>query len=746
MKNIIIKKSIACLLALLMAFLSFPAMAVTAEAKDPLALSSEPTAIISVKTEDGKDISVIAWENICYVKKPIDIKFHFPPIPNIPEVNATQLLNIYVPVNASEKSPIILFVDNSGWFMNTKPTMLKDGDVLPANNDKKAALGEALESGYLVVTYSCRGRNDSPNAGEYLGHSPATMTDTKAVIRYLRYNDAVLPGDSNKVIVTGTSGGGALTSILAASGDSSDYYPSLYEIGAAGMTSETISTISDAVFAAIAYCPITDLPNADQAYEWVYGPIREIYKANNLTLEEVNPNPKAMGAPTSTDQVFGESVLAASNELAAKFITYFNNLNLKDEKGNLLKADDNSFKDAIVALMEKGVEKEFTSEYPSSDIAPAQGNYQWLNIEEGKANIDWNEYLYWIGTKNTGLKTAPAFSNRGTPNQHPALNEDNIFGARDQAYSPFEFWSWNNHIAEDNKVGKNNTKLDWDSYLETEEGELLNLQMKMTNPIPYLLSDVEGKSAPYWYVRHGMIDRDTSFAVTSTLYYSLINDDSIEDVNFNFSWLKPHSGNYDVPEAYAWLAEIMEQEGYIPHTFADVNVRDWFSEYVANAYASGLIDGKTKTSFAPFENLTYAEAVKLAATMHQKYTAGSVTLNNSTPWYMSYVNYAKEKGIITKDYDWNATATRAGYMEIFANALPENALIAINTIADNAIGDVPMTHESADAIYKLYRAGIVRGVDETYNCSPDSNIRRSEVAVILIRMLDSTERSEFIIE
>ncbi len=170
------------------------------------------------------EIPVMAWESIVYVEKPTEINFHFPPIPNVPEINTTQLLNIYVPTNASEESPIILFVDNGGWFNNTKPIMLEDGDILPGNDNKRAAVGEALKEGYLVATYSCRGRNDSPIAGEYQGHSPATMTDTKAVIRYLRYNDGTLPGDSEKIVVTGTSGGGALTAILSASGDSSDYF------------------------------------------------------------------------------------------------------------------------------------------------------------------------------------------------------------------------------------------------------------------------------------------------------------------------------------------------------------------------------------------------------------------------------------------------------------------------------------------------------------------------------------------
>jgi len=121
-------------------------------------------------------------------------------------------------------------------------------------------------------------------------------------------------------------------------------------------------------------------------------------------------------------------------------------------------------------------------------------------------------------------------------------------------------------------------------------------------------------------------------------------------------------------------------------------------------------------------------------------------LKNGDPWYMSYVDYAVENGIISGDYDWNAPATRAGYMEIFANALPDSALPEINIIADNAIADVPMVNENAEAIYKLYRAGIVLGIDDVHNCSPDSNIKRSEVAAILIRMMDATARRLFSIE
>ncbi|MCL2815678.1 MAG: S-layer homology domain-containing protein, partial [Oscillospiraceae bacterium] len=183
-----------------------------------------------------------------------------------------------------------------------------------------------------------------------------------------------------------------------------------------------------------------------------------------------------------------------------------------------------------------------------------------------------------------------------------------------------------------------------------------------------------------------------------------------------------------------------------PFPFTDVLEKDWYYSDVKIAYESGLINGKSDTSFAPDDNLTYAEAVKLAACMHQLYTTGKVTLvpGAGSDWHSTYVSYAKTNNIIAKDYAWNTPATRAGYMEIFASALPDDALAAINVVPGGKIPDVPMAHAQASAIYKLYRAGVVQGVDTvTRACNPGSNIKRSEVAAILTRMMNPDKRVEF---
>ena len=177
--------------------------------------------------------------------------------------------------------------------------------------------------------------------------------------------------------------------------------------------------------------------------------------------------------------------------------------------------------------------------------------------------------------------------------------------------------------------------------------------------------------------------------------------------------------------------------------FLDVEEGDWFYYDIKTAVESELINGKSETTYAPYDNLTYAEAIKLAACMNQLYLNGEVTLANGNPWYKPYVDYCKDKEIITKEYNYDENVTRAGYMEIFANALPDDALKAINNVPDGSISDVKVSSPYAIYVYKLYRAGVVTGVDEKHNCNPDASIIRAEVATILSRMMDTSKRKPF---
>jgi hypothetical protein len=200
-----------------------------------------------------------------------------------------------------------------------------------------------------------------------------------------------------------------------------------------------------------------------------------------------------------------------------------------------------------------------------ADIDAASKNEQgeagakdWLVLNaDGTYTYDFAKHLNWI-CANKALKVVCAFSNKGLP--WAATNEDSLFGTTAYEYSAFEPWSWDHDSVEGNGCGKDDTGLTWDEFMATEEGQYLALQMRMSNTVEYL-NDHEGEDAgvkaPFWYVRYGMNDRDSSFAVETILRYSMSNNTSIKDMSFEFAWLKPHAGDYDVTEAYTWLDGVL---------------------------------------------------------------------------------------------------------------------------------------------------------------------------------------------
>ena len=119
----------------------------------------------------------------------------------------------------------------------------------------------ALATGYVVVEPGCRGRDQKNSSGEYYGKAPAAIVDLKAALRYVRYNKN-LPGNKDWIISSGGSAGGALSSLVGASGNSSLYDADLTALGAA--------SADDNVFLSACYSPITDLNHADGQYEWMW--------------------------------------------------------------------------------------------------------------------------------------------------------------------------------------------------------------------------------------------------------------------------------------------------------------------------------------------------------------------------------------------------------------------------------------------------------------------------------------------
>lgn len=179
--------------------------------------------------------------------------------------------------------------------------------------------------------------------------------------------------------------------------------------------------------------------------------------------------------------------------------------------------------------------------------------------------------------------------------------------------------------------------------------------------------------------------------------------------------------------------------------FSDVAATYWAASMVKTCYEYGLMQGTEPKSFSPKGDLTVAQAIVMADRIHEIYTTGRSTLENGTPWYQTYVDYALENGIIAKgDFtDYTAKATRAQMAYIFCNALPESTLSAIN--ADQTIPDVNASTPYATSIQTLYRAGVLTGSDIYGSFNPGKNIIRAEAATILARMAIPAHRQHVVL-
>ena len=99
-------------------------------------------------------------------------------------------------------------------------------------------------------------------------------------------------------------------------------------------------------------------------------------------------------------------------------------------------------------------------------------------------------------------------------------------------------------------------------------------------------------------------------------------------------------------------------------------------------------------TYGPDESFTLAQAIKIAACMHQLYHEGEISLTNGDPWYTTYVDYAVRNGIAPESYgglsrsEYDSPISRRDYVRLFYNALPVSEYLAINDIADGAIPDV----------------------------------------------------------
>lgn len=463
-------------------------------------------------------------------------------------------------------APYVLPVNTPGFNASQAPTWLADG------------IASYTQAGMIYLQPGIRGRDNTTDSQgqEVVGGAPWGVTDLKAAIRYVRYNKDVLPGDTDKIVSFGHSGGGAQSAILGASGDSTLYNPYLEALGAA-MKDKEGNPISDAPYGTMTWSPITSLDYADAAYEWNLG-------------QFADSNTRAEGTFTQ----------ALSQDLAKEYANYINQLGLKHEGQalTLTESSEGIYTQGSYATYLEGVVNQSLNNFLAdtsfpytSDGASPGGSTESVTYETAQAYIDsLNAEAQWVTYDaaanrakissladfakyvKTASKSVPAFDALDR-----SLAENAVFGVADA--NELHFDQLVARLLKNNQA-KYEILTDWNSQYVTDFesdlaktdslGKTIAERQDLYNPMFYLTSAYSGyqtsKPAPHWRIRSGLSQGDTALTVETNLALALENqaNGAVKSVDFATVWGQGNTTAERTGHASAnfiqWVQEIVAQD------------------------------------------------------------------------------------------------------------------------------------------------------------------------------------------
>lgn len=212
----------------------------------------------------------------------------------------------------------------------------------------------------------------------------------------------------------------------------------------------------------------------------------------------------------------------------------------------------------------------------------------------------------------------------------------------------------------------------------------------------------------------------------------------------------PEDGETLDVEVYAWpydgsvVSDVPSSAGGGEAAFEDVT--GWEKEYVYYLVERGIVQGRTETLFAPLDNVTRAEFVKmLAAAAGQTAEGDGKTSFSDVPadsWYAPYVAWAEKNGMV------NGSGGRFNPSD---NITKQDMAVMIERYAEKAAGvsipemeagvvfadDASISSYAKAAVYKLQKAGIISG-DINGKFYPKSSATRAQAAKMLAVFLQVT--------
>ncbi len=417
-------------------------------------------------------------------------------------INSSGTCNGYTAATA----PIVVPVNTSGYSAQSAPS------------GTSSTAATYTDEGFIYLWPGCRGRTHG---------APLGVTDLKAAVRYYRYLAAQgsVPGNTDLIFSFGHSGGGAQSAIFGSSGNSSLYDDYLSAIGAN-------TTYKDNICGSMCWCPITNLDQADAAYEWNMGLTRSSLSSANQSI---------------------------SKGLAAEFAEYINAIGFKHPtSGETLTLSSTSD-----GYYQSGSYYEYTMEV-INDAISRYNSYNSASISS-YSTTDESALSSFASSYKNATKDLGAFdeiTDLGSAENTlmgisgTAGHFDKFLAELVNSYASSYYSSFTSALASSNV----------DAVGKTVETRLM-----MYTPLYYLIDNStyyngggSGSSdvAPFWRIRSGIKQEDTALNTEINLALALKARSDVVSVDFETIWGQGHTEAEDSGSAsdnfISWVKECVD--------------------------------------------------------------------------------------------------------------------------------------------------------------------------------------------
>ncbi len=201
---------------------------------------------------------------------------------------------------------------------------------------------------------------------------------------------------------------------------------------------------------------------------------------------------------------------------------------------------------------------------------------------------------------------------------------------------------------------------------------------------------------------------------------------------------------FATPDAGLGLNAFEDVADMTSFTFTDVNSNDWSFTGVKTCYDKGILLGYQDGTYRPKADVTWGQAIVIAARIHAAYYGNALPLELQAGdyWYSPYYRYCAGQDMIPADCPKGVNLDRVAIPRyalayIFSRTIDAEDMPAISDRQITDLGKIPSAYVSS--VKLMYSSGIMNGWAD-YSFGGDRLTNREQIAVVVSRLLVPANR------